>query len=747
MLVPLDLLDESEDRYRQESIASKDAPTATLDEEFLDEAVIGDDFTKAIADAVAPAPTGGVTVEENLEKRKEMLATVGQEPVEFAFERAIGENDSLYSNFCELLIQAKRKVGRIVVKDGIASRGSATGFMVSERLLLTNWHVFRSQERVMQSEVEFFYELDVFGRPAPPTTFKLAPNDFFFSLKELDYCLVAVEPTDISGDVPLATIGYHYLDPTLGKLGEEKKEKMNIIHHPGGDYQQISIRDNTFDKLLDKTIWYRADTAQGSSGSPVFNDQWQVVALHHMGVPSRTADGKHYADKDGNPVLPVGNTIDETKIHWIANEGIRISVLLKDVFARFPENEFVLGLKKRREVGSELPVTAVAVLPGALMPSTMRPPSVSHESEENDMSSNDSGNVQISFPASLIESNATVSININRTSGVAQAAPADRAMLPSDVSEFDEALLEAKKVDLENAADYSNCRGYDENFLGTKIPLPRPKKVQFVAPLKSGGSILKYFYFSTIQHSVRKMPIISAINVDGNPTRRKDDSERIDVWLRDKRMDLDFQLGDKFYKKSGFDRGHMSRREDANYGTTAEAAKLRADMTCIYTNAVPQVAAINQAKKKGLWGRLENVILEKGVFKEKGKFTKISVFNGPIFKDDDRFFRGIQIPLEFWKVVVWFNENLQLRATGFKLSQAELVGDIDFEKLGFDDIEEFNEYEISLPALEQLTDIDFSALIPFDTFVSVNGNESAMIESNEALEALVDKSFVASGTQ
>ncbi len=33
------------------------------------------------------------------------------------------------------------------------------------------------------------------------------------------------------------------------------------------------------------------DTAPGSSGSPVFNDQWEVVALHHMGVPKRNEHG------------------------------------------------------------------------------------------------------------------------------------------------------------------------------------------------------------------------------------------------------------------------------------------------------------------------------------------------------------------------------------------------------------------------------------------------------------------------
>jgi endonuclease G len=254
-----------------------------------------------------------------------MLATLGQEPVKFAFERAIGDNDSVYSNFCEFIMLAKRKVGRIVVKEGNTNVAYATGFMVSDRLLLTNWHVFNSKDDVGDSVVEFFYELDVLGNPTAPAIFRLNSDDFFHSEEKLDYCLVAVDSNDIAKKSSLSEIGYHYLDPTLGKLGEEGKEKLNIIHHPEGDYKQLSIRENTFTKILENTIWYKTDTAPGSSGSPVFNDQWQVVALHHMGVPSMSADGKQYLDKDKNPIPLVNGQIDTAKIDWIANEGIRNS--------------------------------------------------------------------------------------------------------------------------------------------------------------------------------------------------------------------------------------------------------------------------------------------------------------------------------------------------------------------------------------------------------------------------------------
>ena len=95
----------------------------------------------------------------NLLKRKETISAKGFEPTEFAFERAIGKNDSLYTNFTELIALTKRKVGRIVIKEGGKKTGYATGFMVSNRLLLTNWHVFRNEGWLWKAKSTFFMNM------------------------------------------------------------------------------------------------------------------------------------------------------------------------------------------------------------------------------------------------------------------------------------------------------------------------------------------------------------------------------------------------------------------------------------------------------------------------------------------------------------------------------------------------------------------------------------------------------------
>ena len=329
MFISIDQLEESEKRYD----ALQEEPVRNNVAAFSDEALIAD---------VPPEVTRGniLGTDENLTKRKEMLETVGQEPVDFAYERAIGKNDSVYSNFVELIGNAKQKVGRIAIKRGNRNIGFATGFMVAENLLLTNWHVFRTINEVADSEVQFLYELDTAGNPGTPVSFRLQSEIFYYSNKELDYCFVAVHAADVTGKIKLADIGYIFLDPGLGKLGSEDEEKLNIIHHPDGDYKQLSIRKNLFVKITPTSIWYETDTAPGSSGSPVFNDQWQVVALHHMGVGKKNVAGE-YIDKDGKVIPKINGKIDASKVVWEANEGIRISVILKDLFSNIIDKPIV----------------------------------------------------------------------------------------------------------------------------------------------------------------------------------------------------------------------------------------------------------------------------------------------------------------------------------------------------------------------------------------------------------------------
>jgi endonuclease G len=102
----------------------------------------------------------------------------------------------------------------------------------------------------------------------------------------------------------------------------------SIIEHPDGREKQISIRENKVINIdLPDSILYVSDTAVGSSGAPVFNDQWQVIALHSAGVAKTNAQGK-YVDVDGQVVEPVNGTYDEARLVWESNRGMRVSSII-----------------------------------------------------------------------------------------------------------------------------------------------------------------------------------------------------------------------------------------------------------------------------------------------------------------------------------------------------------------------------------------------------------------------------------
>jgi endonuclease I len=193
--------------------------------------------------------------------------------------------------------------------------------------LLTNAHVIPDADSAEACVAEFNYEDRLIGEGLERTiVFRLAPQHLFYSSPEdeLDYTLVAVEPK--SGDNALSEFGFLRLETSVANA--LRGECLNILQHPNGAPKRVALRQNRFTALLERYVHYESDTLPGSSGSPVFNDQWQVICLHHAGVPLK--------DSDGN-IMTVDNRVwnsetdDDALIKWIGNEGIRISRIVADV--------------------------------------------------------------------------------------------------------------------------------------------------------------------------------------------------------------------------------------------------------------------------------------------------------------------------------------------------------------------------------------------------------------------------------
>jgi endonuclease G, mitochondrial len=226
-------------------------------------------------------------------------------------------------SYLEYALRVSQSVGRIIIRsNSLRVIGYGTGSTISPRLVMTNNHVLETIIQARSSAIEFNYQSDLDGKMRSSQTYELDPDTFFVTAPDLDYTIVAVKD-GTSERPPLSSFGWNRLIEEQGKviIGEY----VNIIQHPSGEPKQLALRENQVVDLLDNFLHYRTDTAPGSSGSPVFNDQWEVVALHHSGVPAR--------DERGN-ILTIDDRIwhkdlGESRIKWLANEGVRISRIVE----------------------------------------------------------------------------------------------------------------------------------------------------------------------------------------------------------------------------------------------------------------------------------------------------------------------------------------------------------------------------------------------------------------------------------
>lgn len=233
-------------------------------------------------------------------------------------------NDLMNINFLNRGATVAASVGRIRVRLVNGNQGYGTGFLVSPRLLLTNHHVLPDAQTAALSRVEFDYEDNADGSPKQAVVFDLNPNTLYLTDEYFDYSLVAVQPIARSG-VKLASFGWLPLIAAEGKI--IVGESVSIIQHPNGEPKQVALRENNVVDALPDFLHYETDTAPGSSGSPVFNDQWEVVALHHSGVPKRDRSGQ-VLNLTGDRWTPDQG---EQQVDWIANEGARISRVIAHI--------------------------------------------------------------------------------------------------------------------------------------------------------------------------------------------------------------------------------------------------------------------------------------------------------------------------------------------------------------------------------------------------------------------------------
>jgi V8-like Glu-specific endopeptidase len=190
-------------------------------------------------------------------------------------------------------------VAYISVTDGV-QRWSGTGFMIAPNLAMTNHHVVSDKALLSNVRLRFNYQENFKGEPQPTKDYAAVPAGVFHADEGLDYAVLEVqgEPGREWGWLPVQARDI------------KQGERVNIIQHPNGQPKQISMQNNLVEYVGGNVLQYVTATNPGSSGSPVFNDGWQVVGLHHAG--------------GSLPEPTTGNLFNR-------NEGILVQRILKDL--------------------------------------------------------------------------------------------------------------------------------------------------------------------------------------------------------------------------------------------------------------------------------------------------------------------------------------------------------------------------------------------------------------------------------
>lgn len=185
--------------------------------------------------------------------------------------------------FLTLGAERARSICRLVTRLPSGS-GSGTGFRVGQRHVLTNHHVLFDEEngnqRATSIEAWFNYEDGVDGSPRTIRQIRCDPASAVGEQAD-DWALVTAEQP-IPGEFPALSID----NSKVPKVDD----RVYIIQHPGGGPKKVAFAHNLVRAVEPNILQYWTDTDLGSSGSPVFDERWGVVGLHHFSVPAPSDD-------------------------------------------------------------------------------------------------------------------------------------------------------------------------------------------------------------------------------------------------------------------------------------------------------------------------------------------------------------------------------------------------------------------------------------------------------------------------
>jgi hypothetical protein len=164
--------------------------------------------------------------------------------------------------------------GQLATIEGVKGQRAGTCFLIAPNLALSAKHIFERIPDWEAVEIEFATGLD-----QPPHITALSRRPIF---GQYDSCLLVLK-TPVPPTHPVIDITEAMIPGRMRRLSHFEYTKAHIIHFPStSDGQEWNEFKGKFVDRNDrtKTLIHDLPTHGGSSGAPLFDYQWRVVAVH-----------------------------------------------------------------------------------------------------------------------------------------------------------------------------------------------------------------------------------------------------------------------------------------------------------------------------------------------------------------------------------------------------------------------------------------------------------------------------------
>ncbi|OJT17264.1 hypothetical protein BO221_46540 [Archangium sp. Cb G35] len=234
-------------------------------------------------------------------------------------ERIVHQDDMVSFGFFAGAVAAGAAVALVTVPryDGSTRRMLASGgeyihrgtaWLLTPELAITNHHVLharqegeaaatRSELELQAANASLGFDFDSKAQvPVPVAVARLESCD-----PGLDYAILRLAQKQSRRPLSVKT------GPVAAGT------PVNIIQHPLGQEKKVACRNNLVTASSPLELRYFTDTQQGSSGAPVLDDTWRVVALHRSSVNVENVSFQGKSTAWVNVGVPIGRVMEHLR--------------------------------------------------------------------------------------------------------------------------------------------------------------------------------------------------------------------------------------------------------------------------------------------------------------------------------------------------------------------------------------------------------------------------------------------------